>query len=199
MADSAEKPMDGYEVLLCVTGGIAAYKSADLTSKLVQRGAGVSVAMTEAARQFVGPLTFQSLSRRSVFTSMWQATEDFQSGHISLTESADLMIVAPATADILAKMAGGIADDLVSTMALAAHGACEILIAPAMNTRMWSAPATVENIATLTGRGVHVVGPAEGNLACGTVGIGRMAEPGDILAAAAEILRKRPPKKSSRP
>jgi len=190
------QPLAGYEVLLCVTGGIAAYKSADLASGLVQAGAGVTVAMTDAAREFLAPLTFQTLTARKVHTSMWLSAEDYSSQHISLTEAADLMIIAPATADIIAKMACGLADDLVSTMALSAHDACGVLIAPAMNTRMWSAPATVENMARLKQRGVHVVGPTEGRLACGTVGPGRMVEPDDILAAAAKILRQNPPKKA---
>jgi len=182
-------PLAGREVLLCATGGIACYKAADLTSKLVQAGAGVCVAMTDAAQRFVAPLTFQAISGRKVHTTMWPSPDQFSSRHIELTERADLMIVAPATADILAKMAAGIADDLVSTLALAACGACEILVAPAMNTRMWQAPPTRENMQRLRGRGVHVVGPATGRLACGTTGPGRMAEPHDILSAAVELLR----------
>jgi len=192
--NSEGKALAGYEVLLCVTGGIACYKAADLASKLTQAGAGVTVAMTEAATQFVAPLTFQSLTCRQVFTSLWQATETCDPQHISLTESADLMIVAPATADILAKIACGIADDLVSTLALSACGACEILVAPAMNSRMWLAAATQENVKTLKKRGVHFIGPAKGRLACGTTGPGRMAEPDDILAAATKLLLRKPPK-----
>jgi phosphopantothenoylcysteine decarboxylase/phosphopantothenate--cysteine ligase len=192
---SEEQPkLEGYEVLLCVTGGIACYKSADLTSKLVQSGAGVTVAMTESATRFVGPLTFQTLTGRQVFTSMWQPTERFDPHHVSLTERADLMIVAPATANIIAKMAAGIADELVSALALPACGACEILIAPAMNTRMWEAPATRANVAVLGERGVHMVGPGEGFLACRAFGKGRMAEPEEILEAAVELLLKKPPK-----
>jgi phosphopantothenoylcysteine decarboxylase/phosphopantothenate--cysteine ligase len=150
--------------------------------------------MSESARRFVAPLTFQTLARRKVYTSLWESTEEYQSGHISLTEAADLMIVAPATANTIAKMATGLADDLVSTMALAAGGACEILIAPAMNERMWGAAATVGNIKRLKERGVHVIGPAEGKLACGTVGPGRMVEPEEILAAATKLLLRKPPK-----
>ncbi|HUU23123.1 MAG TPA: flavoprotein [Phycisphaerae bacterium] len=198
MGKKEQTPLSGYEVLLCVTGGIACYKSADLASKLVQAGAGVNVAMTDAAGRFLTPLTFQSLVRRRVYTSLWDAAEDFRSQHIALTERADLMVVAPATANILAKMAHGIADDLVSTLVLAATGECPILAAPAMNTRMWNAPATRENVERLTGWGVHVVGPAEGRLACGTVGVGRMIDPDEILAAATELLRKNPPKKKRR-
>jgi phosphopantothenoylcysteine decarboxylase/phosphopantothenate--cysteine ligase len=193
MAESQDRPLAGYETLLCVTGGIACYKSADLASRLVQAGAGVSVAMTEAATRFVAPLTFQTLTGRQVFSGLWTATEDYRCGHLALNERADLMIVAPATANIIAKMACGIADDLVSTLALSA-GDCPVLIAPAMNTRMLNAQATQANIATLAGRGVHRVGPAEGRLACGDTGPGRMAEPDQILAAAIEILKQDPPK-----
>jgi phosphopantothenoylcysteine decarboxylase/phosphopantothenate--cysteine ligase len=192
---AGERPsLQGYEVLLCVTGGIACYKAAELTSKLVQAGAGVTVAMTESAGRFVAPLTFQTLSGRQAYVSMWQSTESYEAHHLSLTGRADLMIVAPATANIMAKMAAGIADELVSALALSAHGECEILIAPAMNTRMWEAPATQENLARLKQRGVHTVGPGEGFLACRTVGKGRMAEPEEILAAAAELLRRKSPK-----
>jgi len=197
MTSDSHKPLAEYEVLLCVTGGIAAYKSAELASRLVQAGAGVTAAMTDAAREFLTPLTFQTLTARKVYTSLWQSAEDYSSQHISLTEAADLMILAPATADVIAKMACGLADDLVSTMALSAHDACGVLIAPAMNARMWSAPATVENMTRLRQRGVHVVGPVEGRLACGAVGPGRMAEPDEIFAAATEILRRNPPKKAT--
>lgn len=185
---TADAPLAGKNVLLCLTGGIACYKVAMLASRLVQAGAAVRVAMTEAAGRFVTPLTFQTLTGRRVYTSLWQSSEDFDSQHVSLTGSADLMIIAPATADILAKMAAGIADDLVSTLALAAHGACPILIAPAMNTRMWLAPPTQENIARLEAWSVHVIGPAEGRLACNTIGPGRMSEPEEILAKARILL-----------
>jgi phosphopantothenoylcysteine decarboxylase/phosphopantothenate--cysteine ligase len=183
-----DTPLSGRETLLCVTGGIACYKAADLASKLVAAGAGVNVAMTEAAERFVAPLTFQSLTRRRVYTSLWQATEDFDSAHIDLSERAELMIVAPATADILAKLASGLADDLVSTLLLARPQDGPLLVAPAMNTRMWEAPATRANVERLGQWGVQFVGPAEGRLACGTTGLGRMAEPDDILAAATKLL-----------
>ena len=191
MAKTRPNPLAGSEVLLCVTGGIAAYKSADLASRLVQAGAGVSVAMTEAARQFVAPLTFQALTGRQVFTSLWQSSEDYRSQHVALTDGADILIVAPATADILSKMAAGVADDLVSSLVLAAWDACPILVAPAMNTRMWNAPPTRENLARLRSWGVDVVGPARGRLACGTTGEGRMVEPEEIMRKALEILRAR--------
>jgi len=194
MEPTSSPSLKDYEVLLCVTGGIACYKAADLTSKLVQAGAGVTVAMTDAAQEFVRPLTFQSLTMREVYTSMWQSTEYYQSGHISLTERADLIIVAPATANIIAKMAQGLADDLVSTMILAATGSAPVLIAPAMNTRMWSAPPVQNNLKLLRDYGLHIIGPDSGRLACGTFGEGRMTQPSEILDAAAKILLSRPPK-----
>lgn len=180
--------LNGREILLCLTGGIACYKSADLTSRLVQDGAGVTVCLTEAAQRFVAPLTFGALSRRRVYTSLWAPAEDYTAGHISLTEAADVMVVAPATADALAKFAHGLADDLVSTLALSACGECPLIVAPAMNTRMWNAPPTQANVATLVERGVRVVGPGEGRLACGTVGAGRMIEPDAIRAAVCGVL-----------
>lgn len=186
--------LDGYEVLLCVTGGIACYKTAALTSRLVQAGAGVSVAMSRAARRFVTPLTFHSLSGRRVFTSLWEANDRHDPQHIGLTERADLMIVAPATANAIGKIAGGIADDLVSTLAMTATATCPILLAPAMNSRMWASPIVQSNLERLRGFGLATVGPNEGWLACRTVGHGRMSEPDEILAAAKEILLRRPPK-----
>ena len=197
LAPKDKKNLDGYEVLLCVTGGIACYKSADLTSKLLAAGAGVSVAMTEAAMRFVAPLTFQTLSQRQVFTTLWLPTEDFRSGHLAPTESADLMVVAPATADIIGKFAAGLADDLVSTLALSAAGECPILLAPAMNTRMWESPPVQANMRRLKEWGFHTVGPDSGRLACGTTGPGRMAEPDEILQAVTTYLLKKPPKKAS--
>ena len=194
MTEPMDKPLTGYEALLCLAGGIACYKVADLASKLVQAGAGVTVAMTDAATRFIAPLTFQTLTARRVYTSMWQSSEDFDAKHVSLTDRADLMILAPATANTIGKMAHGIADDLVSALALSATGACPILIAPAMNNRMWAAPAVQDNLATLKQRGICTVGPAEGRLACGAEGIGRMSEPAEILAAASALLRKRPAK-----
>jgi phosphopantothenoylcysteine decarboxylase/phosphopantothenate--cysteine ligase len=181
-------PLAERDVLLCVTGGIACYKSADLASKLVQAGARVTVAMTDAAQEFITPQTFQALTRRAVYTSLWQSGENFRSQHISLTEQADLLVVAPATANILGKYSAGIADDLVSTMLLSATGTCPILMAPAMNSRMWAAPPVQANLERLRQWGVRFVGPAEGNLACGTRGPGRMAEPKDILEAILGLL-----------
>lgn len=189
-------PLEGYEVLLCVSGGIACYKAADLTSKLVQAGAGVTVAMTESATRFVGPLTFQSLTGRAVCTSMWQAEERYDPQHIQLTDRADLMVVAPATANIIGKIASGIADELVSALAMTATSACPVLLAPAMNTRMWESPIVQANLKKLVDLGFKTVGPNEGWLACRTIGRGRMAEPADIFEAASAILKAAPPKGS---
>jgi phosphopantothenoylcysteine decarboxylase/phosphopantothenate--cysteine ligase len=196
LAQTDKQPLAGYEVLLCLTGGIACYKSAELASKLVQQGCGVSVAMTDAAREFIAPLTLQALTGRRVYTSLWQSSEDYSSQHISLTERADLMVIAPATANMLARIACGLADDLVSTMALSAPGACKMLLCPAMNTRMYQAPATQANLKTLQGWGLEILGPASGRLACNTVGPGRMVEPGEILAACQELLTSSPAKSS---
>ncbi len=182
----------GYEVLVAISGGIAAYKAASIVSGFVQRGAGVSVAMTAAAQRFVAPLTFEALSRRRVFTSLWDSENHHDSQHLSLTEAADLFIIAPATANIIGKSACGIADDLVSTMILSADS--PILLAPAMNTRMWENAAVCDNLRTLEQRGVEVIPPEEGWLACGTIGAGRMAEPQTILAVATAILKRMPPK-----
>ena len=182
------------EVLLCVTGGIACYKSPDLVSKLVQAGAGVSVAMTDAAQHFVAPMTFQALSGRRTFTSLWVSGEDYRSYHVSLTERADLMVIAPATANTLAKLAAGLADGLVCALALAATDACTILAAPSMNERMWNAPATQANLKKLQQWGVQTVGPHTGRLASGAVGLGRMVEPKEILQAVTDLLLKKPPK-----
>ncbi len=193
-APTREGPdLAGYEVLVAVCGGIAAYKVATLVSSLVQRGAGVSVAMTKAARKFITPLTFEALTARPVFTNVWQ-TADVQQ-HLSLTEVADLFIIAPATANILGKLANGIADDLVSNLGLSA--ASPLLLAPAMNTRMWEHPAVQANLALLVERGAKTVGPNEGWLACRAVGKGRMAEPDEILAQAVSLLQKSPPKRQT--
>ena len=194
MADPTDNALDGYQILLCVTGGIACYKSADLASKLVQAGADVTVGMTDAAQRFVQPLTFQALTGREAYTSLWQAAEAYDIRHTSLADRIDLMVIAPATADILAKIAVGIADDLVSTTALAVHGACDLLVAPAMNPRMWEAPATQANMATLIERGVHVIGPETGRVACGQTGPGRMSEPADIFDRVSDLLKRNPPR-----
>jgi phosphopantothenoylcysteine decarboxylase/phosphopantothenate--cysteine ligase len=187
--------LNGYEVLLCLTGGIACYKSAGLASRLTQTGAVVHVAMTEAAGQFITPLTFQALTRQPVHTSLWQAAWTARPDHIALTERADLMVIAPASANIIAKIANGLGDDLVSTLALSAWEACPVLLAPAMNSRMWHNPATRANMKILHDREFQVVAPGSGNLACGDRGEGRMAEPAELFDRIVELLHTRPPKK----
>jgi phosphopantothenoylcysteine decarboxylase/phosphopantothenate--cysteine ligase len=186
-------PLNGREVLVGVTGGIAAYKAATLVSRLVQAGAGVSVIMTEHATEFVGALTFQTLTGRSVATDLFASPEVYRAEHIALAEKADLVVVAPATANCLAKLATGMADDLLSTVLLAVD--VPVVLAPAMNSRMWAHPAVRGNVETLGGRGVKFVGPQEGYLACGTVGPGRMAEPEEILAVVTKMLTGLPPRK----
>ena len=175
-----------YEVLLAVTGGIAAYKSAMLCSQLVQWGAGVTVVMTAHARHFVGPVTFSTLTGRKVYTDLFDAEAVYDARHISLAEQADLIVVAPATANIIGKMAGGICDGLVSTLLCSA--ASGILLAPAMNNRMWQNPVTQRNVKSLLQMGVHFVGPEKGRLACGTEGVGRMSEPQEIFKRIVELL-----------
>ena len=185
---TAAKELDGKEILLCVTGGIACYKAAALTSRLTQAGAGVTVVMTDAAQRFVAPLTFQSLSGRHVYTGMWEASDRYAPQHIGLIDKADLVVIAPATANIIGKIASGIADDLVSTLAVTATAGRPILLAPAMNTQMWKSPIVQANLTKLTGLGLATIGPNEGRLACGTVGEGRMSEPEEIVEAATAIL-----------
>lgn len=187
-SDSAE--FTGCEIVVAVCGGIAAYKVCELVSRLVQRGAGVTVAMTPAARKFVGRTTFQALSGRRVLTSIWQANDAADVQHIALTGAADLMVVAPATADMIGKIANGIADDIVSTLVISASS--PVVLAPAMNDRMWQNPIVKKNIATLIEYGYHFVEPGEGWLACRSVGPGRMAEPQDILATIVPMLKAAP-------
>lgn len=182
-----------FEVLVAVCGGIAAYKTASLVSRLIQRGAGVTVAMTAAAQRFVAPLTFQTLTGRRVLTDLWDSSAYYDPQHLVPTEQAHLLVIAPATANTIAKIAHGLADDLVSTMVLAA--ASPVLLAPSMNTRMWENPIVQQNLRSLSARGYHVVSPGEGWLACRAVGQGRMAEPEDILAAIEKLLTSRPPKR----
>jgi phosphopantothenoylcysteine decarboxylase/phosphopantothenate--cysteine ligase len=168
-------------ILLGVTGGIAAYKSAEIVRRLRERGAEVQVVMTEAARQFVTPLTFQALSGRPVRTDLWDEAAEAAMGHIELARWADRILVAPASADFLARLAHGLASDLLTTLCLATD--VPIVVAPAMNRLMWANAATRANMALLAARGVEVIGPAEGDQACGETGPGRMVEP-DALAQA---------------
>jgi len=174
-------------VLLGVSGGVAAYKAVDLASKLTALGASVKTIMTENACRFVGAKSFEAVTCSAVFATMWSPPEAHNSTHIALVDWADIVVIAPATANIIGKAANGIADDLLSTTLCAAWGK-PILLAPAMNCNMWSNPAVQRNVRTLKEAGVELVGPAEGRLANGTVGMGRMAEPGDILAAIEKVL-----------
>jgi phosphopantothenoylcysteine decarboxylase / phosphopantothenate---cysteine ligase len=167
--------MQGKHILLGVTGGIAAYKSPDLVRRLRERGAEVQVVMTRGAREFVTPTTFQAVSARPVRTDLWDAAAEAAMGHIELARWADAVLIAPATADFLARLAAGFADDLLATLCLATEA--PIAVAPAMNHIMWANAATRANVATLSERGVRILGPAEGDQACGEVGEGRMLEP----------------------
>jgi phosphopantothenoylcysteine decarboxylase/phosphopantothenate--cysteine ligase len=178
--------MKGREVLLGVAGGIAAYKSADLTSKLVQAGAAVTVVMSDAAKAFIGPTTFEALTGRPVYADLFTPREHFQGEHIGLARRAELFVVAPATADVIAKMALGLADDLLSTLALTVT--VPILLAPAMNCDMWQKPAVRRNVERLRDDGILFVEPGAGWLSCGQVGPGRMAEPQEIFVRIGEIL-----------
>jgi phosphopantothenoylcysteine decarboxylase/phosphopantothenate--cysteine ligase len=169
------------KVLLGVTGGIAAYKSAELVRRLREQGVEVQVVMTQGAQHFVGAATFQALSGRPVRTDLWDAAAEAAMGHIELARWADRIVIAPASADFLARLAHGMANDLLTTLCLATDA--PIAVAPAMNRLMWANAATQANVATLRERGITIIGPAEGEQACGETGAGRMVEPADILAA----------------
>jgi phosphopantothenoylcysteine decarboxylase/phosphopantothenate--cysteine ligase len=177
------------ELIVGVTGGIAAFKTAALVSSLVQEGHGVTVVMTRAARKFVGAATFRALTGRPVASDVFDRDRFPLGAHIELAEHADLMVVAPASADFLAKAACGLADDLLSTLALSFDG--PLLVAPAMNTAMWEKPAVQRNVATLRKDGVHFADPQEGWQSCRRKGMGRMAEPADIQAAIKKLLSAR--------
>ncbi|WMJ71386.1 bifunctional phosphopantothenoylcysteine decarboxylase/phosphopantothenate--cysteine ligase CoaBC [Stenotrophomonas sp. 24(2023)] len=189
MADSpkaspaATRALDGQKLLLCVGGGIAAYKALELVRRLRDAGAQVQVAMTAGAQQFVTPLSFQALSGQPTRTTLWDSAAEQAMGHIELARWADRIVVAPGTADLLARLAHGHADDLVSTLCLASTA--PLTVCPAMNHRMWLHPATQANVALLRERGAQVIGPVDGPLAEGESGPGRLAEPHDIVAALA--------------
>ncbi len=178
--------LGGRELLVGISGGIAAYKSADLVSKLVQAGAHVSVVMTESATRFIGPTTFEALTNRPVYLDTFRPTEHFQGEHIGLVRRAELFIIAPATANTLAKAAHGTADDLLSTLLLTVTS--PVLFAPAMNTEMWNKPSVQRNISQIEADGGLFVAPGAGWLSCGQVGAGRMAEPTQIMDAICEQL-----------
>src|SRR6476660_4232523 len=175
-------PLTGKRILLVVGGGIAAYKVLDLIRRLRERGAHVRAAMTKAAAEFVTPLSVASLTGDKVYDDLFSLTDEAEMGHIELSRDADLMVVAPATADLLAKMAHGLANDLASTALLATDK--PVLAAPAMNVRMWHHAATQRNLEILRGDGISFVGPDAGEMACGEFGLGRMAEPETIADAA---------------
>lgn len=178
--------LTGKEVVLGVTGGIAAYKSAEVVSRLRHLGIHVNVIMTKNATEFVAPLTFETLSANPVVTDTFDRPERWEVEHVALAKKADVFVIAPATANILAKMVCGIADDMLSTTVLATKA--PVLVAPAMNTGMWTADATQQNVQTLKQRGIHFVGPDSGILACGDTGAGRMSEPETIVEAILSLL-----------
>src|ERR1035438_6585008 len=177
MNDSA-KPLQ--RVVLGLTGGIAAYKAAELTRLLVKEGIAVDVVMTGAATRFITPMTLQALSGKPVLTDLWESGSDDAMGHIDLSRHADAIVVAPASADFIAKLAHGLADDLLSALCLARD--CPLLVAPAMNKQMWANAATQRNVAQLVADGVQVFGPASGAQACGEEGMGRMLEAGELAS-----------------
>lgn len=181
----------GKLILLIVAGGIAAFKSLELVRRLRAQGALVRAVLTEAGAEFVTPLSLQALTEDKVYRDLFSLTDESEMGHIQLSRDADLLVVVPATANLLAKMRGGICDDLASTVLLATDK--PVLVAPAMNVRMWLHPATMENMAVLSGRGVTVIGPTEGDMACGEFGPGRMAEPEEIVDAIQRVLGKAGP------
>ena len=176
----------GKRVLLIIGGGIAAFKALDLIRRLRERGASVTPVLTKAAEEFVTPLSVSALAAQKVYRDLFDLTDEAEMGHIELSRAADLVVVAPATADLMAKMAGGHANDLASTLLMATDK--RVLIAPSMNVRMWQHPATQRNLATLQGDGILTIGPDEGDMACGEFGPGRMAEPLAIVDAVASAL-----------
>ncbi len=182
--------LSGRNILLIIGGGIAAYKSLDLIRRIQQQGGSVTPVLTRAGAEFITPLAASALAGKKVYTDLFDLNDEAEMGHIQLSRAADLLVVAPATADLMAKMAQGLANDLASTLLLATDK--RVLIAPAMNVRMWQHPATQRNLATLTADGVLVCGPDEGAMACGEYGPGRMAEPAGIVAAIGAALAAGP-------
>jgi len=176
------KKLNGTKVVLGVSGGIAAYKAVELASRMTAAGAQVRTVMTENALRLVGAKSFEAVTGQPVYTSIWESSEDFKIGHISLADWADVVVVAPATANIIGKTANGICDDLLSTV-LCACWARRVVFAPAMNERMWTNPAVQKNIKLISRMGAELIGPLKGRLACGEEGVGRMAEPQEIIEA----------------
>ena len=178
--------LDNLNILLGVTGGIAAYKAVDLASKLTAAGANIHTVMTENACRFVRAKSFEAVTNSTVLTDMWSTPEQFRFGHIALADWADIVVVAPATANIIGKITNGICDDLLSTVLCTCWPQIEsgaALLAPAMNDKMWTNPVVQNNVETIRKMGFQLIGPTEGRLACGTKGLGRMSEPKDILEA----------------
>ena len=180
-------------ILLGVSGGIAAYKAVDLAGKLTAAGAKVNTVMTENACRLVGEASFEAVTCSAVFTSLWNTPEEYKIGHIALVDRADIIVIAPATANIIGKIANGICDDLLSTTLCAAWRLIQseaVFLAPAMNNNMWNNPAVQRNVTTVKEMGFQLIGPVEGRLACGTEGIGRMSEPKDILKVVEKVAAK---------
>ena len=178
--------LTGKHILLIVGGGIAAYKTLDLIRRLRERGAEVTPVLTKAAGEFVTPMSVSALAGKKAYQDLFDLTDEAEMGHIQLSRVADLVVVAPATADLMAKMAQGLASDLASTLLLATD--TPVMIAPAMNVRMWEHPATQRNLQTLLTDGISVVGPEKGDMACGEFGPGRMSEPATIAAEIEKLL-----------
>ena len=178
--------LSGLNILLGVSGGVAAYKAVDLAIRLTAGGAKVNTIMTENACRLIGPKSFEAVTNSAVYTTLWSTTQEYKISHINLADWADIVVVAPATANIIGKIANGICDDLLSTT-LCACWVKPTLLAPAMNNNMWTNAAVQRNIKTVKGMGFKLIGPEKGRLACGTEGIGRMSEPQDILEATEKI------------
>jgi len=185
--------LKGINILLGVSGGVAAYKAVDLASKLTAAEAGVNTVMTAAACELVGPKSFEAVTCSAVFTGLWATTEEYRIGHIALVDWADIVVVAPVTANIIGKIANGICDDLLSTTLCASTNLIKsgmALLAPAMNNNMWANKAVQRNVKTIKQMGFKLIGPVKGRLACGAEAIGRMAEPQDIIKAIEQIASK---------
>jgi phosphopantothenoylcysteine synthetase/decarboxylase len=192
-AKKTNRKIKNLNILLGVSGGIAAYKAVDLASKLTAAEAGVKTVMTDSACELIGPKSFEAVTHSVVFTSLWDTPGEYEIDHIALVDWADIIVVAPATANVIGKIANGICDDLLSTLLCAASPLIEsgvVLLAPAMNNNMWDNPAVQRNIKTIKQMGFQLTGPETGRLACGTEGVGRMSEPQDILKAIEKIASK---------
>ncbi len=186
----SSKPAPARNVVLGVTGSIAAYKAVDLASQLTKRGCDVHVVLTTDARRFITPLCFQTLSRHPVVTDLYDEEEGWKPAHIGLADAADLLLIAPATAHTLARLAHGLADDALTCIALALNPNAKLVLAPAMNGKMWSHPATQQNVATLQQRGARFIGPDQGLLSCGYEGLGRLWPVDEIAATVWGILNR---------